>query len=83
MSKDALLKAIEVLGSQTALAAVCGGPVKQGHVYYWLNTSKRGLPPEYCEKVEIATRSKGDEVSRYRLRADVFGPEPQAIPEAA
>lgn len=73
MSKDALREAVEVLGSQTALAAACGPRIKQGHVYYWLRQSKNGLPPHFCDLVARATREKGREISPARLRPDVFG----------
>lgn len=74
MSKEALLEAIEVLGSQAALARACGGRIKQGYVYYWLNESKKGVPPEFCEAIEQATLKKGRPVWKHRLREDVFRP---------
>ena len=79
MSKQALQEAIEVLGSQSALAAACNDPVvKQGHVYYWLRASKDGLPPRYCLAVARATAAKGREIPAARLRPDVFG-EPEVV----
>lgn len=72
--RDALLRACEIAGGQTALARVIGGKVRQGHIWYWLNTDGAALPAEYCITVENATRG---EVSRYDLRPDVFGPHPE------
>lgn len=59
--KEALTKAIEVLGSQTALAEAAGDDAKTGHVYYWLNKAPE-VPAEYCPGIERATREKGDTV---------------------
>lgn len=84
MSKLALKRAIEILGSQSALAAACNDPVvRQGHVYYWLNSSKSGLPPRYCQAVAKATAAKGSEVSAAELRPDVFGGAHESVAEAA
>jgi DNA-binding transcriptional regulator YdaS (Cro superfamily) len=69
-----LARAVDVLGSQSALARVCGGKVKQAHVWYWLNEKDGELPAEHCVAVEQATAEKGDVVTRYELRPDVFGP---------
>lgn len=63
--REALAKAIETAGSQTALATICG--VKQGHVWQWLNTAKKGTPAEHCPAIEKATG-----VPRWALRPDVF-----------
>jgi DNA-binding transcriptional regulator YdaS (Cro superfamily) len=58
---EALLKAIQVLGSQTAVAAAAGDDVETGHVYYWLNKAPE-VPARYCPGIEQATREKGDTV---------------------
>jgi DNA-binding transcriptional regulator YdaS (Cro superfamily) len=58
---QALSKAIEVVGSQRALAEGCG--VVQTAVAAWL---KRGtVPPEHCALIEQATKG---EVTRKELR---------------
>lgn len=59
--QEALEKAIEVLGSQTAVAAAAGPDVETGHVYYWLNKAPE-VPPRYCPGIERATREKGETV---------------------
>ena len=61
-------RAVELLGSQVALAQACG--VKQQHVWRWLNRCKC-LPAERALDIERAT---GGAVTRYHLRPDVFGP---------
>jgi hypothetical protein len=68
----ALLKAIGVLGGQTATAIELNKrmtlerPLTQSHVYKWLNGGKR-LPEKYAMHVEAATREKGDVVHAYQL----------------
>lgn len=51
--KEALERAIELLKTQTALAASIGGTVKTGHIYYWLNAGE--VPAEHCPSIERAT----------------------------
>lgn len=63
----ALNRAIELLGGQSALARACG--VKQGHVWHWLNKSRK-VPGDYVLTIEAATNGA---VSRYELRPDIFG----------
>lgn len=62
----ALQKAVEVVGSQVALAAALG--VRQGHVWKWLNTAVEGVPAKYCPSIERAT---GGAVRCEDLRPDV------------
>jgi DNA-binding transcriptional regulator YdaS (Cro superfamily) len=71
---EALTKAVDVLGGQTALARVCGGRVKQQHVYNWLNRDKR-LPDRYAMKVQQATSNKGHTVPVWDLCPDTFSSE--------
>ena len=59
--KEALLKAIEVLGSQKAVAKAAGDNVETGHVYHWLNKADE-VPAKYCPGIEAATREKGEAV---------------------
>lgn len=70
--KAALERAIEVCGSQAALARAIG--VKQGHVWYWLRKSGQ-VPAEQAEKIERATSRA---VTRQDLRPDIFGPPDNA-----
>jgi len=53
--REALLKAIQTLGSQTATAAAAGPDVETGHVYYWLNKASE-VPAKHCPPIERATR---------------------------
>ncbi len=69
---EALKKAVLVLEGQTALAAVCGNPVKQQHVHNWIHRDKK-IPAQHALKVQNATEKKGDRVDASELRPDVFG----------
>lgn len=65
-SKEALSRAIEILGSQTAVAkAVQRTPQAVSEI------SRRGerVPPEWCLPIERATDGK---VSRHDLRPDLY-----------
>lgn len=64
MSVDALKRAIEVAGSQSALAAAIGKT--QGHVTKWLQRQR--VPAEVVLRIEEATG-----ISRHELRPDIFG----------
>jgi DNA-binding transcriptional regulator YdaS (Cro superfamily) len=68
---EALQRAVGALGSQTALADLCG--VSQTAVWKWLQSSKR-LPAEHVLKVEAAT-----DISRHYLRPDIYPLELPAI----
>ncbi len=68
MSHLALQKAIDLLGSQTALARAIG--TKQQTVWTWLNVSKR-VPAEACAKIEYVTSGA---VTRSDLRPDLWPP---------
>lgn len=69
---EALMAALDVAGSQTELARICG--VSQPAVWKWLQSSKR-LPAEYVLRVEAATG-----VSRHLLRPDIY---PVDLPPAS
>lgn len=68
----ALQRAVKLVGGQSALARAV--KVRQGHVWSWLNRSKR-VPPEYAMKVEAAT---GGKVSKHELRPDLYQREVRA-----
>lgn len=68
---EALEKAVEVAGGQTALAEICGGKAKQQHVFNWLNRDKK-LPEKFAIRVQRATAALGDAVYAWQLRPDVF-----------
>lgn len=70
---EPIARAVEIVGGQTKLARKIGGPVRQAHVWNWLNKGTR-VPAEHCIAIERATAG---EVSRYELRPDVFGPSPE------
>ena len=74
MNKEPLVKAIQIAGGQTALAKKIGGGIKQGHVWWWLNRSKSGVPPEYAAAIEKAT---GGAVTRQDLCPNVFKEKPE------
>ena len=67
MSKDALSKAIDLAGGQSALARELG--LSQSTVYAWLKTTKKGVPGEFCPAIEALTG-----VPRHELRPDVYAP---------
>lgn len=73
----ALQRAVEAAGSQTELAArlakATGKPVRQGHVWKWLQ-SANGVSAEMAIQVEQAVEGL---VTRYELRPAVFGDAPE------
>ena len=52
---SAIAKAVEIVGSQTALAKMLG--VKQAHVWNWLHVHKRS-PAKYIRRISQATNGK-------------------------
>ena len=72
---EALERAVEIAGSQTALGCICG--VGQPAIWKWLRSSKR-LPAEHVLRVEAATG-----VSRHLLRPDIYPRDTVAIPASA
>lgn len=72
---NALERAVETAGSQSALARGIGGKVKQGHVWHWLNLAGGKVPAEHVAKIEELTG-----VSRHELRPDIFGEAPARAP---
>ena len=71
-----LEKAVDVLGGQTAVAKVCGGRVRQQHVYNWLNRDL-ACPEKYAFKIQAATSEKGEPVYAWQLCPEAI-PKPQA-----
>ena len=49
---SAIAKAVEIVGSQTALAKMLG--VKQAHVWNWLHVHRRS-PAKYIRRISQAT----------------------------
>lgn len=70
--KEALHRAATVLGSQAALAEICGYADRRGVSPYF--TTERAFPAEHCPTVERATREKGTPVLCEELRPDVDWP---------
>lgn len=66
MTNTALQRAIDIAGSQRALAAAIGK--KQGHVWDWLNL-RRHVPAEMAIPIEAAV---GGRVTRHELRPDLY-----------
>lgn len=75
MHVNALERAIEITGGQSALARAIGGNVKQAHVWHWLRVSKGRVPAEHCTAIEVATEGR---VSRHDLRPDIYSAEDTA-----
>lgn len=65
-----LNRAISIAGSQQKLADLLG--TTQALIWFWLKSSKRGVPAERCIPIEKATG-----ISRHELRPDIFGPAPE------
>lgn len=70
MGTEALERAVVKAGGQSALAAhlrkTTGKPVRQGHVWAWLNRTRK-VPPEYVIPIEAHTG-----ISRHQLRPDIY-----------
>lgn len=91
---SALVEAVRILGSQSALARACG--VKQGHVWAWLNREGYAVPLESCPDIERATagavrcedlrpdvdwlRDSTGQVTGYQVRIAPPEPQPAAQP---
>lgn len=67
--KDALRRAAEVLGGQSAMATLLGYTDRRA-VWPWFNT-ERDFPADFCPTVEQATRDLGKPVMCEELRSDV------------
>ena len=67
---DALDRAVEILGTQDALAEALG--IRSPSISEW--RSRGRVPTERCLGIERATKGK---VTRYELRPDVFGKQPK------
>lgn len=67
-------RAIEILGSQQALADALG--IRSPSISEWRARGPTGVPAARCLSIEQAT---GGAVTRYELRPDVFGDAPDAL----
>jgi DNA-binding transcriptional regulator YdaS (Cro superfamily) len=69
MSIQALEKAVQIAGGQSALARrICaaGGYAKQCHIWAWLNRNKK-VPASQVLKIEKAVG-----IPRHELRPDIY-----------
>ncbi|HTE16034.1 MAG TPA: YdaS family helix-turn-helix protein [Burkholderiales bacterium] len=64
--KEALLRAVEICGSQSELARRIGGTCKPQNVSYWV---KHGLAPEAAIPIEKAVDMA---VTRYELAPKIY-----------
>lgn len=66
-------KTVRLLGGQTAVAQICaavtGMPVKQAHVWNWINRDLR-VPPEFAVVLELEARKAGGNTRREDLCPD-------------
>jgi DNA-binding transcriptional regulator YdaS (Cro superfamily) len=69
-ASQAILRAIDIVGSPSALADICGQPRQA--VDRWRRTGK--VPAKYCIPIETATKGA---VTRHELHPDVFGESPE------
>lgn len=64
--EEALRKAVEVMGGQTAMARALsvktGRSIRQQHIWNWLNRDG-GLPAAYAPLVQTLCRELGEELS--------------------
>jgi DNA-binding transcriptional regulator YdaS (Cro superfamily) len=70
---DALKRAVEIAGTQEALARLIGG--KQTTISDWLNVPGRKINPRAALEIELALDGK---VTAAELRPDLWGPAPKA-----
>jgi hypothetical protein len=82
MSKLILQKVIDLLGgNQQDLADVLATetePIKQAHVWKWLNTTKNGIPERH---VINACKSVNWQVTPYELRKDIYPHPDDGLPD--
>lgn len=72
MSVEALQRAVDAAGGQSALASAVkefsgSHKVNQSYIWNWLNRDKKGVPPEFVIPIEKATG-----VPRHELRPDIY-----------
>lgn len=82
LMKQNLQKLIEILGgNQQSLADVLytnEDPVKQPHVWKWLNTTRHGIPERHVIK---ACASVNFKITPHELRPDIYPHPHDGLPE--
>lgn len=73
--EEALCKAVEVIGGQTAMARALsvktGRSIRQQHIWNWLNRDG-GLPAAYAPLVQTLCRELGEELPCCSLCPDFY-----------
>lgn len=70
---EALRRAVEIFETQVALAKAIG--VQQSRISEVLNGESKGIPAEWCPKIEAATEGR---VTRSELRPDLWSQNTEA-----
>lgn len=81
MSKIYLEKIVDLAGGQAALAKELETPekpIKQGHVWNWLNVTIDGIPAEHVIK---ACEIVGFKVTPHQVRPDLYPHPHDGLPE--
>lgn len=75
--KQALARAVEIVGSQVKMAK--GLNTDQPRIHHWLYRSKIGCPPQFAIPIEMLTEGQ---IKRWQLRPDIYPMPPgQRIPQ--
>ncbi len=82
MSKNFLEEIVNLAGGQAALAekiSTYSEPIKQAHVWNWLNTTAHGIPERHVIK---ACKSVSWHVTPHQLRPDIYPHPNDGLPES-
>lgn len=84
MSKDSLLKAVDLAGGQAPLARgirerLPGSKVGQVHIWGWLNSVKMEVPP--AEVVIAICGTVGWKITPHELRKDIYPNPADGLPD--
>ena len=81
MSKLFLKKIVEIVGGQASLADVLATeaePIKQAHVWNWLNVTINGIPERHVIK---SCKFVDWQVTPHELRPDIYPHPHDGLPE--
>jgi len=81
MSKYFLEKIVQLVDGQVALAeklATDEDPIKQAHVWRWLNTTAEGIPARYVIR---ACSAVNWQVTPHELRSDLYPHPDDGLPD--